>query len=137
MYAGVYLSIGETPIANDGYVNSYDMIQNDLSLICHTNKMNCCRVVPQGDWYYPNGTTVDTYTANSAQKRIPEFFSRYRSLRRVDLNTRGTDGLRTFLGPPERGRFYCKVPDANNVNRTVYVNICESYLLLLLQLFES
>ena len=28
-------------------------------------------------------------------------------------------------GPPERGRFYCEVPDENDVNQTVYVNIRE------------
>ena len=124
-YVGVYMSINKTAIANDGYVSSYDMIQNGLPLICHTNKMNCCRDDQLGDWYYPNGTTVDSYTVNAELKHIPEFFSRSRSQSTVSLATGGTYGLRTFLGPPERGRFYCKVPDANDINKTVYGNICE------------
>ena len=122
--AGVYVSINKTAIANDGYVNSYDMIQNGFPLICHTNKMNCCRDDQLGDWYYPNGITVDSYTVN-AGKRIPEFFARSRSQSRVNLAAIGTHGLRTFLGPSERGRFYCKVPDANDVNQTIYGNICK------------
>ena len=123
-YAGVYVSINETAIAKDGYVNAYDMIQNGLRLFCHTNKMNCCLEEQLGNWFYPNGTTVESFTVNT-NKRISEFFSRSRSQSRVTMVVRGTSGLRTNLGPLERGRFHCEVPDANNVNQTVYVNICE------------
>ena len=124
MHAGVYVSINETVITNDGYVDSYDLIQNRLPLICHTNNMDCCRDDQLGDWLYPNGTTLKSFTVNT-NKRIPEFFSRRRSQSRVIMIASGTYELRTFLGPPERGRFHCEVPDANDVNQTVYVNICE------------
>ena len=124
MHTGVYVSINETAIANDGYVNSYDMIQNRLPLFCHTNKRDCCRDEQLGDWFYPSGTTLKSFTVNT-DKHVPEFFSRGRSQSRVIMVASGTPGLRTFLGPPERGRFHCEVPDANDVNQTVYVNICE------------
>ena len=107
-----------------------DIIQNGAadSLICHTNKTDCChnnvteRGQQLGDWYYPNRTVVESFTVNTG-RNIPEFFARSRSQSTVRLFTSSSYGLRTFLGPPERGRFYCAVPDANNVLQTVYVNI--------------
>lgn len=125
MHAGVYLSIsGTTIIANDSYMNFYDMIQNDLVLICHTNKIDCCRNNTLGDWFYPNGTIVESYT-DYKSRNISEFFARSRTQSIVRLATGDTPGLQVYVGPPERGQFYCKVPDANNVNQTVYVNICK------------
>ena len=127
LHAGVYLTINETAIANDGYVNFYDMIQNRLTLFCRTNKIDCCRDDQLGDWYYPNGTIVESFTINS-KKNISEFFSRSRSQRVVRLTVNQVD---VYVGPPERGRFYCTVPDANDINQTLYVNIRELHSLLL------
>ena len=114
-------------IANDGYVDFDDIIQNG-TVTCHTNKTDCChsgiteRGQQLGNWYYPNRTVVESYTVNTG-RNISEFFARSRSQSVVRLFTTGTYGLRTFRGPLERGRFYCAVPDANNVLQTVYVNI--------------
>ena len=99
------------------------MIQNDSTVFCHTNKIDCCRDEQLGDWYYPNGTIVESYTVNR-DKHILEFFSGSRSQREVRLIVNGLCGL-VYIGPPERGRFYCTVPDANGINQTLYVNIRE------------
>ena len=100
------------------------MIQNDLALICHTNKAKCCRDNMLGDWFYPNGTIVESYT-DYKSRNISQFFTRFRSRSSVRLMTGDIPGLQVYVGPPERGQFYCKIPDANDVNQTVYVNICK------------
>ena len=131
---GVHLSIsGTTIIANNSYMNFYDMIQNDLDLICHTNKANCCRDNMLGDWFYPNGTIVESYTVYKS-RNISEFFSRFRNRTQssVSLTTGDILGLQVYVGPPERGHFYCKIPDANDVNQTIYVNICKLIAVCLL-----
>lgn len=46
-------------------------------------------------------------------------------------------GLQVYVGPPERGQFYCKIPDANDVNQTVYVNICKLIAACLLFLHNN
>lgn len=50
------------------------------------------------------------------------------------LRNRGVGVVRLyrelFSGPDERGRFQCKIPDAMNVNLTLYANICESNISL-------
>ena len=91
-------------------------VQDDSVLNCRTNLEACCNAgqdnvaAPVGEWYYPNGTALD-FEAGGAT------FRRNRGLMNVRLWRRDT--------PPERGRFQCELPNAQNVNQTVYVNICE------------
>ena len=110
-------------IANDGYVDPDQIGRNDDALICRTNKTNCCRDMRGGEWYFPNRTQIDIQGNNEKAKRT-DFFYRNRESRVVRLNT--------INNPPERGQFYCVVPDANDRNQTVYVNIGMSKSLLLI-----
>lgn len=105
-------------IANDGYVDADQIGYDGTALMCHTNKTDCCGHPHDraGHWYYPNGTQVDSYTNNIL--KASDFYSRDRRNSVVRLRTVGH--------PPERGRFYCEVPDANGRNQTVYVNISMS-----------
>ena len=85
-------------------------------LNCRTDLEACCNAGDQnlpaslGEWYYPDGTAL-TFDAGGAT------FRRTRGLMIVRLWRRNT--------PPERGRFRCELPNAQNVNQIVYVNICE------------
>ena len=133
----MYVSINETvTIPNDGFVDSDDMIHHGLSLVCHTNKITCCHSnfteekQQLGDWYYPNKTAVQSFSV-SIGRGIRVFFARSRSQSKVWLYVRETY---MHLDPPERGHFYCTIPDANNVEQTLYVNIgknCRNHLFLI------
>ena len=82
----------------------------DLEACCNGNLPN----VPAslGEWYYPDGTAL-VFDAQPDGAT----FRRNRIQSNVRLWRRDT--------PTERGRFRCELPNAQNVNQTVYVNICE------------
>ena len=109
-----FVAIDDIPdlIPTDG-VESYDVLN------CRTDLVACCNAGLQmlpasvGAWYYPNGTELSFDTDPLGGTT----FRRNRLLRNVRLWRRGN--------PPERGRFYCELPDAQNVNHTNYINICE------------
>lgn len=89
-------------------------------LLCHTDKIDCCASgqVPGegtlGHWYFPNGTVVDSRSSNTDAGRADFFFrNRFQSVVRL---------LRVG-NPLETGLFRCEVPDASNVNQTLYVNV--------------
>ena len=88
------------------------------ALNCRTDLEECCNADLQslpaslGEWYYPNGTAL-VFDAQPGGTT----FRRNRDLMNVRLWRRAT--------PTERGRFRCELPNAQNVNQTVYVNICE------------
>lgn len=89
-------------------------------LLCHTNKMDCCASGQVtgggtlGHWFFPNGTLVDSRSSNVDAGRSDFFFrNRFQSVVRL---------LR--VGHPlETGFFRCEVPDARNVNQSLYVNV--------------
>ena len=98
---------------NNGFVNVNDIGEYDSALLCQTNKTNCC-LGPNnrfGEWYFPNGSPVGKF------KHYPSYDSFYRNRddKIVRLNRHGN--------PSERGRFYCILPDANDIDQTVFVNI--------------
>ena len=72
-----------------------------------------------GEWYYPGGGRVTggsdvTFRTNRGQNEVingQQFYGSVRLWRRFT--------------PPERGLFRCELPDAENVIRNLYVNICE------------
>ena len=115
MPEGVQLSLRGVAIANNSYVDVDDIGEGDnAGLLCHTNKTNCCGQRPNraGEWYFPN---EDMKVEILALSPANNFFYRNRGQRVVRLNRRGS--------PSERGLFRCEVPNANNVNQTIYVNI--------------
>ena len=97
-------------------VSTPESAQDVNVLNCRTDLEACCNMglqnlpAPVGEWYYPNGTAL-VFDASGAT------FRRNRLLMEVRLWRRDT--------PLERGRFRCELPNAQNVNQTVYVNICE------------
>jgi hypothetical protein len=112
-------------IPNDGYVLASDIGIDSRALICNTNRSDCCRAsdtadgVAQGNWYYPDGSEIPSFTIQSAANPTRNYFFRDRFIGIVRLNRQGI--------PPERnrGRFHCEIPSANGVTVIQYVNIGE------------
>ena len=76
-----------------------------------------------GDWYFPDGRRVEfgggtRFLVNRGPNEV--------------INGKHFNGsvrlFRRFSGVPERGRFFCELPNAADpsVNQVLYVNICES-----------
>ena len=121
----MYLSLNGTAIPNDGYVLASDIGEQNASLHCNTDRSNCCRrtdhlnatAAQWGEWYYPNGSQVQSFTHEKALDPTKNFFYRNRFAQAVCLNRIGD--------PPEGGRFRCEVPNADGDNVTMYMNIGE------------
>ena len=82
------------------------------ALQCITNKMPCCKMAKIGHWYFPNGEEV------TIQGNAPPFFYR----------NRGNDGTVNLNRVHESvitptGQFCCVVPDNNDINQKLCVNI--------------
>ena len=102
----------------------------DGALQCITDLENCCGTesgvsrAQRGDWYFPDGTVV--LDSNG------DFASRFQVNRgpNEEINGQTVYGsVRLFrrFGVPERGRFYCELPNNAdpNTNQRLYANICE------------
>ena len=109
---GLFLSLRGTPINNDSLVSAGDIGAGNDALLCLTNATNCC-VQPMefGNWIFPNGNIVDSFSDNGGSVDY-DFFSRSRGESVVRLNR--------FNNPSERGGFRCEL-----LGNTIYVNICE------------
>ena len=120
--SGVYLSLKGDYLANNSYVDVDDIGEQESALICHTNKTDCCRSDPirAGEWYFPNGSRVQDGHWNQQFSGVNEYFYRNRGEKIVRLNRYGNS-------PLERGHFYCELPDANEIDKTLHVNISELY----------
>ena len=110
---GVFLSLKGQFIANNSYVYIDDIGEYDDALLCHTNKTDCCYLLPYraGEWYFPNGASVVNLGRSYGE------FYRDRGPQVVRLNRRKG----TFA--TARGIFRCEVPDANYNMQTIYINI--------------
>ena len=119
----VYLSLNDDIIPNHGYVVISDIgSTDDTALICHTNRPATITGIggstnSGGDWFAPNGTTVD-FGSNS---NVP-------GLRR----SRGPMMVRLLRNiatdPPSEGIYliHCLVEDDTLTEQTVYVGLYNS-----------
>ena len=111
----------------------------DAALQCITDLVDCCGTesgtvrTEHGDWYFPDGTRVGLFIISRYKTR----FLVNRGPNEV-INGQQFNGsvhlFRRFSSIPQRGCFRCELPSAANpsVNQTIYVNICELIILLLL-----
>ena len=117
--SGVNLSLKGVYLAHNSYVDVDDIGEYESALICSTNKTNCCHGSNRvGEWYFPNGSSVQSWTVNH-YSGLSDYFYRDRGEKVVRLHR--------VQNPPERGHFYCQLPDSNDINQTLHVNICEYY----------
>ena len=117
--SGVKLSLHGVDIANNSYVNVNDIgVEDRDALLCHTDNRNCCtNMIGQqraGEWYFPNGTTVETVGYNNYIGHTSYFF-----------RSRGTQTvlLRRESYPSEIGKFCCEVLNAYNLNQSICANV--------------
>ena len=100
---------------NNSNVTLEDIGEDDDALLCITNLAACCRppytgdMVPGaiGNWFFPNGTRVPS----SGDQWD---FHRTRGQMVVCLHRRRGG---------EEGVYRCEIPDAMNVNQTVYIGV--------------
>ena len=95
---------------------------HDEALLCLTDLEDCCNSphTKHGHWYYPNGSTVSFDDMNS------NTFQRNRDANQIINDQRFYGSVRLFRRgvPSERGRFRCELPNAADINRIFYANIC-------------
>ena len=118
---GVFLSIRGASIANNGYVDYDDIGDNSdqRGLLCHTPRGDCCLNSGQGNWYFPDGSEIQSFLVNGGLAGAP-FFAIGRGASKVRLYR-----VNSYSSPPsQRGRFYCRIPDDVG-HDYLYVNICE------------
>jgi hypothetical protein len=137
---GVSLQLQGQTIPNNSLVNLADILyqvgnsadldptnDNGLqTLMCITDLEDCCETPVRGNWYYPNGNVVG-YNPESShvfQSNRGQYENRRLS---GSPTTYGSVRIWYRYIPPaaERGLFHCELPDANGVNQTLFVNICE------------
>ena len=112
----VHLTLKGAPIANHSFVDVDDIGEGDAALLCHTNKTDCCMGHRNraGEWYFSCNQDMKVGILGNPPLASSLFY-RNRGLSVVRLNRHGN--------PSQRGCFRCEVPDANNVNQTIFVNI--------------
>ena len=115
-YIGIRLELNNDNIENDSYVSIDDIGKDDGALLCHTDETDCCESPTAnriGEWYFPDGNQVQTL--GNASLNASHYFYRNEGKQIVRLNR--------VMNPPERGRFFCEVPDSSGELQTIYVNV--------------
>ena len=127
---GVNVTIMGANVYNDGYIG-IDLLDSGNKIWCMTDNDYCCNSASGilGNWYFPNGTRVLNKMESRAGARDAPYFARNRNPSVVRLFRVDNDHS-TSNSPPQRGRFYCEVPDDQNITQRYYINIC---MLMLLQ----
>ena len=113
-FAGVYLSLNDDIIPNNGYVVISDIgSTDDTALICHTNHPATVNnnAHSGGHWFAPDDTIVD-YNGYTVPR-----FRRNRAPMIVRL-LRNTD-----TGPPSEGIYHCLVEDDTFTQRRINVGL--------------
>ena len=105
----VWFSLDGTTYQNNSNVILENIGEGDDALLCITNLTDCCHQNNTGgpvlgNWFFPNGTEV----SSSGEMFIT------RGQRVVRLNRR-RDGV--------EGIYRCEIPDATNVNQTLYIGL--------------
>ena len=107
----------------------------DYSLTCVTDLVECCESQGLGNWYYPDGRKVEiyspsdnhvSYVSNRGQYEVTEKGTFYGSVR---LFQRSRGGHRPSK---VRGRFSCKLPDADNITQTLSAYISKFIIIIIL-----
>ena len=105
-----------TLYGNNSIVNLSDIGEDSKSLLCLTNKTDCCsdpgtptNVGSLGKWYFPNNTAVRKYM-NSNDLYQNNGLSVVRLNRRSNITS-------------PTGLFSCEIPDDNGIKQTIYVGV--------------
>ena len=122
----MYITIRNASVSDNGYI-PFDLIgtgKNSEAVLCHTDDPSCCdkdRDNP-GNWYYPNGSLVESLTSIEGQGGSLHNFARNRGTGESVVRLYRTKNNNSA---PERGRFRCDIHDADGSCYQLYVNICK------------
>ena len=87
-----------------------DIGERDNALLCITNNSTCCKTDKKGDWYYPNGSSVESNSTGDDLYR-----NRGRSV--VRLHRRNN-----ILSPT--GMYHCDIPDNKTSDlKSIYIGL--------------
>ena len=134
---GVSLQLLGQTIPNNSLVNLADLLyrlhhspepMNDnglQTLMCVTDREDCCETPALGNWYYPNGSIVG-YNRESSHV-FQSNRGQHETINGNQTIIYGSVRIWHRYTPPatERGLFHCELPDANGINHSLYANICE------------
>ena len=115
---GVYIQLfSGVRLSNNSVVLITDIGEDDNSVLCMTNKTDCCSRADGGvggEWYFPNRTNVDIEGSGGS-------FYRDRGPSVVCPHRRHNAMMPT-------GPFCCEVPDTNYVNQIlcIIVSVAET-----------
>ena len=119
----MFLSLRGASIDNDGYVNIEDVYvgargtnDDNNSLLCHTDNMNCCSSPVFNEWYLPDGTMIIPAPQRGGYHR-----NRNSDTDHV-VRLYRAQGL--SLPSAVRGRFRCEIDDSTGARQTLFANIC-------------
>ena len=108
---GVWFSLRGTTYQNNSLVTLENIGESDDALNCMTDQPACCRPPyiskATGNWYFPNGTRVLSSGTQWDYHR-----TRGQSVVRLHRKRGGVPGI-----------YSCVVPDATNVNQTIYIGV--------------
>ena len=110
----MYLELNDVIYPNNSIVQLSDIGTGNSSLHCHTSLQGCCGTagMRQGQFYFPNGTTVPIEGDN---------YEMYRN--------RGGDFIRLNRRFPSCdtasavGTYRCEIPDGLNVTQALYITL--------------
>ena len=99
---------------NNSVVNITDIGTDSAALLCTTTFIPCCSSAnPVTQWYFPNGTQVQSFGTSPPSMT----FSRTRS------RSPGTVRLHRISGATTTGVFHCDILDASGDLQSIYVGI--------------
>ena len=101
---------------NNSIVNVNDIGEGSKSLLCITNKINCCHRMGtldvQGNWYFPGNDSAVPSAGTDGQSG----FYRNRDLSKVRLHRR--EGITS-----PTGLFRCTIPNSSDEDQTILIGI--------------
>ena len=109
---GVYLSLNEGFLHNGSTIPYIEIGHEDNrvteeSLVCHSDKADCCETTNEGDWYLPDGSVITSNSKEFSVTRSDE--GKIRLYRKTEI----ISSTKTLC---------CIVRDASDINQTVCVN---------------
>ena len=117
----MYVTIRNASVSDNGYI-PFDLIgtgKNSEAVLCHTDDPTCCDK-DQGNWYYPDGSPVESFTSTKQGGSLHNFARN----RGIDESVVRLYRIKNNFAP-ERGRFRCDIHDAAGSCYQLYVNICK------------
>ena len=121
----MYVTIRGAYVPENGYID-FDSIgsTNVEAVLCHTNDPTCCAKGQDnpGDWFFPNGSVVESYTNNIERSHF--FFARNRGIDPPVVRLYMYHAQRfSPMVAQERGRFHCEIRDVAGNLQQLHVNI--------------